>query len=241
MEVVSETVQKYVSDLIRKKNLQPGAQLPSERELAKILGVGRSSVREALQALSEKGIVVKKAGKGVFVKRNPATEGTEFSRSLAMSMDITHSLDLLEVRKAIEVEIATLAAKRIQTQQLLTLEQSLVDLEVCMKMGTSIIVPDLVFHGTLAQATNNEMIIQIYNSISEFFKKIRIEMAVYDDVQNALYYHQQMFAALKKGDAENCSKLMREHIEDVQRHYHEMLRDFQASSTKVSTDRRMMV
>lgn len=76
MEVVSETVQKYVSDLIRKKNLQPGAQLPSERELAKILGVGRSSVREALQALSEKGIVVKKAGKGVFVKRNPVTEGT---------------------------------------------------------------------------------------------------------------------------------------------------------------------
>lgn len=207
MEVVSETVQKFLCDLIRKKNLHPGAQLPSERELVRILGVSRSSVREALQTLSEKAIIVKKAGKGVFVKRNPFSEATEFSGSLAISMDINNSLDLLELRKAIEVEIAYLAAKRIQSHNLLIIEQTLVDLEVCIKMESSIIVPDLVFHGTLARATNNEVIIQVYNSISEFFKKIRIEMAVYDDIQNALYYHQQMFTALKKGEAEKCSKL----------------------------------
>ncbi|MCP1358046.1 FadR/GntR family transcriptional regulator [Aneurinibacillus migulanus] len=54
--IVSETVQKFLCDFIQKKNLQPGDQLPSERELAKLLEVGRSSVREALQTLSEKGV-----------------------------------------------------------------------------------------------------------------------------------------------------------------------------------------
>ncbi len=234
MEAVSGTVQKYVSDLIRKKDLQPGAQLPSERELATRLGVGRSSVREALQTLSEKGIIEKKAGKGVFVKRSPLGEGSEFFRSLATAMDMTSSLDLFEVRKAIEGEIASLAAKRIQPEHLITLEQSLVDLEVCMKMGTSIIVPDLVFHETLARATNNQVIVHMYHFLSDFFKRMRIEMAVYDDVQNSLYYHREIFAALKTEDAEKCSKLMREHIEDVQRHYQEMVMDFQAGSVEYS-------
>ncbi|RJS50296.1 hypothetical protein CJ483_22740 [Bacillus sp. PK3_68] len=223
--MVSETVQKFICDFIHKKNLQPGEQLHSERELAKLLEVSRASVREALQALSEKGIIEKRIGKGAFVKKNPFIEDIEIPKSFMMPMDISNSLDLLEFRKVIEVEIAYLAAKRIQTHEIHILEKSLVDLEVCIKMQSSIIVPDLVFHGTLARSINNDVIIQVYNSISEFFKKIRIEMAVYDDVENALYYHQQILRAIKKGEAEKCSKLMREHIEDVQRSYQEMLKE----------------
>ncbi|MED0896406.1 FadR/GntR family transcriptional regulator [Aneurinibacillus migulanus] len=93
-----------------------------------------------------------------------------------MSMDISNSLDLLEFRKAIEIEIAHLAAKRMQSHDIQILERSLVDMKVCIKMESSIIVPDLVFHETLARSTNNEVIIQVYNYISEFFKRVRIEI-----------------------------------------------------------------
>lgn len=60
MAIVSETVQKFLCDFILKNNLTCGDQLPSERELAKLLEVSRSSVREALQSLSEKDIIEKK-------------------------------------------------------------------------------------------------------------------------------------------------------------------------------------
>ncbi|OIK15488.1 hypothetical protein BIV60_09490 [Bacillus sp. MUM 116] len=229
MAIVSETVQKFLCDLIQNKNLKPGDPLPSERELAKWLEVSRTSVREALQTLSEKGVITKKIGKGAFVKTNPFVEDREISKSLMMSMDVNNSLELLEFRKAIEVEIAYLAAKRIQSHDIQILEKSLIDLEVCIKMESSIVVPDLVFHGTLARSINNEVMIQAYNSISDFFKRVRIEMAVYDDVQNALYYHQQILNAIKNGEAERSSKLMREHIEDVQQHYQNMLKQLQNS------------
>ncbi|MFD0829798.1 FadR/GntR family transcriptional regulator [Neobacillus sp. M.A.Huq-85] len=229
MAIVSETVQKFLCDLIQNKNLKLGDPLPSERELAKWLEVSRTSVREALQTLSEKGIITKQIGKGAFVKKNPFVEDREISKSLMMSMDVNNSLELLEFRKAIEVEIAYLAAKRIQSCDIQILEKSLIDLEVCIKMESSIVVPDLVFHGTLARSINNEVMIQTYNSISDFFKRVRIEMAVYDDVQNALYYHQQILNAIKNGEAERSSKLMREHIEDVQQHYQNMLKQLQNS------------
>ncbi|WP_198512568.1 FadR/GntR family transcriptional regulator [Bacillus sp. mrc49] len=223
MAIVSETVQKFLCDFILKNNLMCGDQLPSERELAKLLEVSRSSVREALQSLSEKEIIEKKIGKGVYVKKNFHLNDQAFSSTFEISVNIDNSLELLELRKVIEAEIVYLAAKKIEPNEINILEQSLVDLEVCIKMESSIIVPDLVFHRTLARSTNNQVIIDMYNNISEFFKKVRIEMATYDDAINALYYHQQILKAVKSGDSDRSSKLMKEHIEDVKSHYIKMV------------------
>lgn len=231
MANVSKTVQKFLCDFIQKKNLQPGERLPSERELAKLLEVSRTSVREALQSLSEKEIIEKKVGKGVYVKKNLHFNHKAFSSTFGVSFNIDNSLDLLELRKVIEAEIAYLATKRIGLNEINILEQSIVDLEVCIKMESSIIVPDLVFHRTLALSTNNQMIIDIYNNISEFFKKLRIEMATYDDTENALYFHQQILNAVKNGDADRSSNLMKEHIEDVKQHYIKMAEEYKQIQT----------
>ncbi|TDL91767.1 FadR family transcriptional regulator [Vibrio vulnificus] len=226
MAIVSETVQKFLCDFILKNNLTCGDQLPSERELAKLLEVSRSSVREALQSLSEKEIIEKKVGKGVYVKKSLQLNDKAFSSTFDISINIENSLDLLELRKVIEAEIVFLAAKRIKPNEIHILEQSLVDLEVSIKMESSIIVPDLVFHRTHARSTNNQVIIDMYNNISEFFKKVRIEMATYDDTKNALFYHQQILNAVKKGDSDRSSKLMKEHIEDVKSHYIKMVEEY---------------
>jgi GntR family transcriptional repressor for pyruvate dehydrogenase complex len=226
MAIVSETVQKFLCDFILKNNLTSGDLLPSERELAKLLEVSRSSVREALQSLSEKEIIEKKIGKGVYVKKSLHLNDKAFSSTFEVSVNIDNSLDLLELRKVIEAEIVFLAAKRIKPNEINILEQSLVDLEVSIKMESSIIVPDLVFHRTLARSTNNQVIIDMYNNISEFFKKVRIEMATYDDTKNALFYHQQILNAVKKGDSDRSSKLMKEHIEDVKSHYIKMVEEY---------------
>jgi len=238
--IVSESVQKFLLDFIRKKGLQPGDKLPSERELVQLLEVGRSSVREALQILTERGYIEKHAGKGAYVKSIiPHNDFTDLS-DLFPSMDILASLDLLEYRKGIETENAFLAAMRRDHTSIEDLERSIYDLEMCIRNGTSIIAPDVDFHGTLALATQNEVIVQVYKSLVNFFKKVRIEMAINDNVENALYYHKEIVIAIKHKNPERSGILMRRHIEDVQLNYRRMLVEMgmiEWNETKYTKDR----
>lgn len=223
MIVVSEMVQKFLLDYIRKKGLQRGDKLPSERELAQLLGVGRSSVREALQILAERGIIEIHAGKGAYLKTALHHNELKNITTWLPSLDVNQSLDLLEFRKGIEVKIAFLAAKRRDFHCIEILEKSIDDLSVCVANGTSIIVPDLLFHGTLARATQNDVIMNVYKSVVDNFKKVRMEMAINDNVDHALYFHEEILKAVKEQDSERSGKLMQMHLEDVQLNYRVML------------------
>ncbi|MGM0875403.1 MAG: FadR/GntR family transcriptional regulator [Bacillota bacterium] len=223
MIVVSETVQKFLLDYIRKKGLQTGDKLPSERELVQLLEVGRSSVREALQTLTERGIIEKQAGKGAYLKTTIHHHEFKDITTWLHSIDINQSLDLLEFRKGIEVKIAFLAAKRRNDDCIEKLEKSIEDLRICIANGTSIIVPDLDFHGTLATATQNAVIVNVYKSVVDNFKKVRIEMAINDDIDLAYYYHREILKAVKEKNSERSSMLMERHLEDVQHNYRTMV------------------
>lgn len=229
MQVVNVTVQKYLMDFIKKKNLSKGDKLPSERELVAYLEVSRSSVREALHSLSDKGIILKHPGKGTFLQVNPFNDSQDISENLLLMMDITKSLEILEFRKGIEAEIAYLATKRIEKNEIVILEQSIIDMAVCVKTDRSIMIPDIVFHNTLSRSTKNEMFVTVYESIATFIKKVRIEMAIHDDVEVALDYHKKILESVKQGNAELSSQLMRKHIEIVQLHYNNMLRELKVT------------
>lgn len=223
MSVVSETVQKFLLDYIRKKDLKRGDKLPSERELVQLLEVGRSSIREALQILAERGVIEKQAGKGVYLKTTLHHDQLKNITTWLPSLDVKQSLDLLEFRKGIEVKIAFLAAKRRDIKSIETLEKSIDDLIICVESGTSIIVPDLLFHGTLATATQNDVIVSVYKSVVDNFKRVRMEMAINDDMDHALYFHREILKAVKEQDSERSGKLMELHLEDVQQNYRVML------------------
>lgn len=223
MIVVSETVQKFLLDYIRKKDLQSGDKIPSERELVQLLEVGRSSIREALQILTERGIIEKQAGKGAYLKTTIHHSEFKDIATWLPSMDVSKSLDLLEFRKGIEIKIAFLAAKRRDNDDIEKLEKSMDELRICVANGTSIIVPDLDFHGTLAQATKNDVIVNVYKSLVDNFKKVRMEMAINDDMEHAFYYHSEILKAVKEKNSESSSMLMQSHIEDVQSNYQAML------------------
>lgn len=223
--IVSETVQKFLIDYIR-ANVKVGNKLPSEREIAKMLEVGRSSVREALRSMCDTGIIEKVPGKGNFLKKELDSEMTPVMKQLLPTFDVESSLSFLELRRGIETENAYLAAQRMTIQEINELKNSMIDLKKCVKNGKSIIGPDLIFHNTIAHSTRNKVMIQIYDSLVAYFKKVRIEMAIDDDVDNAIYYHQEMIQAIEDRDAEQSSLLMRKHIEDVLRHYNKMITDF---------------
>ena len=103
---LAETVAQQILEAVR--DLPAGTRLPPERELTTQLGVGRSTVREALNGLAMMGVVEIRHGQGVFVADRPAIAG-DAERSLP-SKEVTD--ELLEARRIVEVELARLAAER---------------------------------------------------------------------------------------------------------------------------------
>ena len=108
---VSETIVEQVKDLIIESQLTAGQKLPSERELAEELSVGRSSVREATSALVALGIAQVRQGEGVYIR-------PDYPNSVIDNFDWTSLMlrgqidDLVETRLAIELETVRLATER---------------------------------------------------------------------------------------------------------------------------------
>ena len=94
-----ETVTEKLVQAIRP--LQPGTQLPSTQELTKLLGVGRSTVREALNALATLGIVEIRHGMGVVVAERPALDDGSEAITVALAKGMTR--DLLEARQSASI------------------------------------------------------------------------------------------------------------------------------------------
>src|SRR5690348_5907311 len=112
---LTEAVAQQLLEQIREQKLRPGTRMPSERELMRALNVGRSTVREALNGLALLGVIEIRHGQGAFVAAVPG-EGVSEELGAALAKGVTR--DLLEARKAIEVEVARLAAVRRTDQDL---------------------------------------------------------------------------------------------------------------------------
>ena len=119
---LTETVAEQLMAAIRE--LPPGTKVPSERELTKDLGVGRSTVREALNGLAMLGVVEIRHGQGVFVTEEaPAQDSEPSAITAALERGVTN--EFIEARLIVEVEVARLAARRRTDEDLARLEAAL--------------------------------------------------------------------------------------------------------------------
>jgi GntR family transcriptional regulator, transcriptional repressor for pyruvate dehydrogenase complex len=115
--LVASIVEQLVEN-IQNGSLEPGDKLPSERQLIEMLGVGRSSVREALQGLVMMGLVEIRQGQGTFVKHNLYTYIPDLSNpDLSTNLQREMRLHLIEARRMVEVSIAFQAATTATKEQ----------------------------------------------------------------------------------------------------------------------------
>src|SRR5690606_25405214 len=124
---IYEIIVEKIEAFFLRGDLKPGEKLPPERELAKRFGVSRNSVREALQALETSGAIEIRQGGGSYIKTSEVhLLSTKLSKTVLEAE--THLLDeMLELRRLLESEAASLAAQRASPddlkKMLLTLEQ----------------------------------------------------------------------------------------------------------------------
>ena len=205
----------YFLDSITAKELKENDRLPPERDLCEMLGVGRSTLREALRILEVMG-VIEKRNDGTYVRLQNEDIIKE-AVSIDFAVGITNYAELVEVRNFLETESCVLAAQNSTEEDYRhfddlceKMEHSIDDVEEYAKYGTE-------FHIAIAKATHNEIIAEIFEAIRYvMYDYQKNNMKTKEEVRRSYDEHLELVSALKKRDSELCKRLMCQHLDYTQ-------------------------
>ncbi|MBJ3786119.1 FadR/GntR family transcriptional regulator [Devosia sediminis] len=203
-----------IRDQIHKGAVEPGGQLPSERDLALSLGVSRPTVREALIALEVAGLVEVRVGVGAFVRKRDTADETLPEQSAS-------PLEIMAVRRLLEPEAAALASQHISPEGTARLAETIRKMRAETTRGQWSSESDRILHMTLADASGNavlrEMLDGLWNSRrGEVDTRFHQHLADIGEVRShILGDHEAIIAAVVSGNAEAARKAMAQHLEFV--------------------------
>jgi len=218
---IYEEIIDQVKVLIAEGSLSPGDRLISERELADKLQVGRSAVREAFRALEAMGIIEIRAGEGTFIREANTQPFIEVLALLLVSQGDSVR-ELLELRKILEVESAGLAALRHTAEELTSMEEHLEQMHQDLLNGELGEQADMNFHYAIANATHNDLLFKLMNTISDTMRNglrsAREQLyRTPGTPERLLREHQEICRQIKNTNAEGARKAMLEHLEKVEK------------------------
>ena len=213
---VSESIIEQVRDLITSGRLKSGDRLPAEREFAQTLSVSRSAVREAIRALESLGIVEARAGEGTFVVTPPQGKGRDpITASLFQAWSTQRNL--FEVRRVLEPGLAALAARRATPEQIEKMRAILDDQKGKVHAGESYMKEDTIFHYLIAEATGNEILLRVADSLMELLRETRdTSRKIASRPSRSLKQHQAILQAIEARNPLMAERRMREHIRAIE-------------------------
>ena len=210
---LNEQIADTIQGMINSQKLRLGDRLPSERELASLLGVNRATVREALRLLQQRGLVDMKAGSGTYViQMPPQVVGQAIGRYFA-SRNCTQG-DLQAVRAVVEPEIAALAATNAEAEDLESLGQALAELEEGWASGDDdrFVMADADFHLALAVASHNDLFIAIVSGLSLVMRDWLYTTHRLRRAEESLAQHRRIYEAVVARDPARASETMQVHM-----------------------------
>jgi GntR family transcriptional repressor for pyruvate dehydrogenase complex len=146
--------------------LQPGARLPTEQELMAAMGVSRTAIREAVAALRAEGLVATRQGIGSFVAESRARQ--MFHIDEGQSDTLADVLHIMELRTAVEVEAAGLAAERATADQRRAIAEALAAIDAAIDRGEAAVEEDFALHAAITDATGNPRFRQFLDFLGRF-------------------------------------------------------------------------
>ncbi|MEM7773526.1 MAG: FadR/GntR family transcriptional regulator [Cyanobacteria bacterium P01_A01_bin.37] len=211
---VFEVTVERLSSAIKMGLYQPGEQLPSEPEMADLMGVSRSTLREAIRVLLVQGILVVRRGRtgGTFVSETFAPPSV-LDLQKRLDADGVSIQEILDYRTIVETGIVGLAAGRSlphQQQELQNLVDQMREAEANFSDYRRL---DTQFHLLLARATQSNRLITI---MADIHAELSDLMAVIPHSQAACTHsteqHQQLVDAIRNGDIDRAKTIMEEHV-----------------------------
>lgn len=209
---VKDQVLRQLRRYIASGVLQPGQKLPSERELAERLGIGRPSVREALKVLEAIGLVESRIGDGTFITDQV---GASIGRTIGLSLMTWGGtiVELLEARRMIETEAARTAAEQATEEEQAALARDIARMAVATTFF-EYLEADMRFHRLVAQATHNTVVASIVAHLVDLLEEVLREantdaLAMTAEGNGT---HQEVLAAIQQRAPEAAADAMRRHL-----------------------------
>jgi GntR family transcriptional repressor for pyruvate dehydrogenase complex len=188
-----------------------GGELPPENALCQMLDVSRTVVREAMRILRAQGLVEVAQGKKPRV-RPVDTEFAVDGLSLMLQRSHASPLDLVELRRPLESEIAAIAAERATRHQIEQMEASIEELRSARDLESRA-EADLKFHTLLAEATGNPIFQLVLRTFWILQWQSRIKTLAYSSATVAVQWHERILAAVRRHDSQKARSEMIAHIE----------------------------
>ncbi|WP_432512304.1 FadR/GntR family transcriptional regulator [Kineococcus sp. SYSU DK001] len=208
---VSE-VARQMTTLIAGGTFPAGSRLPPERRLAATLGVGRSAVREALAALEVLGLVTVRPGSGTYI-RGSVSELLPTTLSWGLMLSAEHTAHLSEVRGALEVRAAALAAARCGPEDLDRLRGHLEAMEARTGDLRAFVEADAAFHLQLARAAGNAVLGDLLQTVRSLLRVwVDRGLRSHEQALTACREHRAVYAAIAAGDGAAAGAAMDAHM-----------------------------
>ncbi|WP_338702748.1 FadR/GntR family transcriptional regulator [Streptomyces sp. Q6] len=214
---VTERAIEQIKAMIGGGSLEPGQRLPTERDLAVQLGISRSSMREAIRALTVLGVLEARHGSGIYVTQ---LEAGDLLETFGVVADLSRGpqlVELLEVRRILESTATALAAARITRPQLAEVEEHLAAMEATDD-PEEILSHDLAFHRAIAAAAGNDTMAAILEGLSSRTFRARVWRGYQEEgaFERTRREHARIHRALVARDPEAARAAAAAHVGEVE-------------------------
>lgn len=215
---VAQRIVAQIEQLLESKELKAGDRLPTERDLAQLVGASRPSVREAVRILQAQGRLEVKHGLGVFVREPaPATDLGAALRNTDLDVD-----ELFSMREVLEVPAARWAAERITSEQVVQLRAVLDDLDAAFDTDPAdfrqLATLDATFHLTIADIADNRFLRQTSHVLHDILiSGMKTTLLIPGRREKSRDQHDRILNALEANDPSAAARAARTHIRSAQR------------------------
>lgn len=214
-----EEVVTRLRDMIHGGELSSGDRLPPERDLAKLLGVSRPTLRAGIRSLATVGILQSKQGAGTFVAERDESPTLDSSplRMLSALHGFT-SDEMFEARLALEMSVAGLAAERATSEQMTLMAEEITGMYASLDVPEQYLVHDMKFHQTIAAASNNRILTSLMNMVATILFDSRSKTVKRaKDLKQSAEQHHSIYRAMREHDPEAARQAMHDHLVETQK------------------------
>lgn len=210
-----EGVVKQILQNLETGIMEPGEKLPTQEKLAERFGVGRSSIREATNALAIMGYLKIIQGKGTFISEKLPVANSPGTSDRGFLGD-ANLFNLVEIREVLECHVVQKAAERADSKQLALLGKAIKNLEKCAIEREKFLVEDLNFHIAIANAANLPEVGKIVEVIhTEINKLLSVVFTTSkpEAVLEAIESAKMVYTFIVNGEGKQAARCMRNHLD----------------------------
>lgn len=172
-------LQAGIIELILERELEPGDPLPTENELAALLGIGRNTLRETLKVLQALGVIEIRHGFGMFVAASnfeAMVGGLSFRARMSLRHRGREALELIEARRLLESGLIGASMARMTADHLAGLEAAVLRMQELAGSGEHFVEADADFHRKLFEPLGNELLLGLVDAFQAVYRRIQLEL-----------------------------------------------------------------